>query len=105
LFAAHPDRRGVVFIVSKPTKARSRPQFTKAELKAYEARRAEELQRVPAAGVARVEATGAPSASTRRTYALTRDEEYRIIRGDLRRLLLILAILAVVLVAATIAFR
>jgi len=88
--------------VSKPTKTRSRPQFSKAELKAYEARRAEEVRRGPV-GVATDAAPG--SVSSRRTYALSRDEEYAIIRSDLRRLLMILVVLAVVLLIATIVLR
>lgn len=90
--------------MSKPTKARGRPQFSKAELKAYEARRAEEIRRVPAGSAAADTAAGG-TASVRRTYALSRDEEYAIIRGDLRRLLLILAVLALVLLVATVIFR
>jgi hypothetical protein len=95
--------------VSKPTKARQRPQLSKAEIKAYEARRAAEGRRAlivpeaasnaPAAGGATITRGG------RRGYTLTRDEEYVIIRSDLRRLLFILAVLAVVLVACTLLLR
>jgi hypothetical protein len=53
---------------------------------------------VPVAG-----ATGA--ATTRRVYVLSRTEEMAIIRSDLKRLVLILAILVVVLLAMTFVLR
>ena len=93
-------RHEVIHPVSRPSKTKSRQQISRAELKAYEARRAAEVRRVPVAGSATVE-----SAPTRRSYVLSRDEEYAIIRSDMRRLLTILAILVVVLVAATIVLR
>jgi hypothetical protein len=85
--------------VSKPTKSKTRPRFSRAELKAYEARRAEEVRRVP------ITSTSADGAPVRRSYLLTRDEEYAIIRSDLRRLLMILAVLLVLLVVAAVILR
>jgi hypothetical protein len=85
--------------VSKPTKSKSRPQFSRAELKAYEARRAEEVRRVP------IGPAGAEGVPVRRSYALTRDEEYAVIRADLRRLLLIVLVLFAILVVAMIVLR
>jgi len=91
--------------VSKTTKSKTARQVSRAELKAYEARRAEEGHRVAAPQLSG-EGTAAPSATaTRRVYVLTRDEEYKIIRGDLRRLLLIVAILVLVLIVATLILR
>lgn len=99
---------GVRNTVSKPTKARQRPQLSKAEIKAYEARRAAESRRaLVTTDVSAATAGGSTPAvrSTRRGYAMTRDEEYVIIRSDLRRLLFILAVLAVVLVVCTLLLR
>ncbi len=90
--------------MSKTTKSsKTSRQISRAELKAYEARRAEEGRRVDAPQLQGDAAS--TSAAPRRVYVLTRDEEYRIIRSDLRRLLIIVGILITVLVLATIFFR
>lgn len=72
-------------------------------MKAYEARRAAEAQRlnvpIPAQGSDTLKPT------VRRTGALSRSEEFQIIKADLRRLLLILVVLAVILIAATFVLR
>ncbi len=89
--------------MSKPTKSRSR-QLTRAQLKAYEARRTVELNR----GILGVEGESTPvrqPTSVRRVQALSRAEEYAIIRSDLMRLLWILAVLAVALVVLTFFLR
>ena len=89
--------------MSKPTKSRPR-QLTRAQLKAYEARRTLDLNRGSSdAGSEAV--TARPVSPVRRVQALSRAEEYAIIRSDLRRLLWILAVLAVVLVALTFVLR
>ncbi len=91
--------------MSKPTKSRQRP-LTRAQLKAYEARRTLDLNRGPAE--ARTDAVTARPVSpspVRRVQALSRAEEYAIIRSDLKRLLWILAVLTVVLVVLTIFLR
>lgn len=89
--------------MSKPTKSRQR-QLTRAELKAYEARRTVELNRGMAGAPGEVIATR-PTTTSRRVQALSRAEEYAIIRSDLRRLLWILAILTVALVVLTFFLR
>lgn len=89
--------------MSKPTKSRSR-QLTRAQLKAYEARRGVEVNRGTATTTGEVVAKR-PASSVRRVQALSRAEEYAIIRSDLRRLLWILAVLVVVLVVLTFVLR
>jgi len=49
--------------------------------------------------------TARPKTTVRRVQALSRAEEYAIIRSDLRRLLWILAVLTVILVVLTIFLR
>lgn len=100
------------FQVSKPTKSRTRTQLNRAQLKAYEARRAEEVQRRldADAAAADVAQTGAAAATAvpvgrRRVYALSQADEMAIIRSDLKRLMLILAVLLVVLAIATVVLR
>lgn len=90
--------------MSKSTRTKSRAQLSRAEIKAYEARRAEEVRRLPLDSAARVD-DATTTIALRRTYALTRDEEYSIIRSDLRRLLIILAVLFVVLFVCTLFLR
>ncbi len=89
--------------MSKPTKSRPR-QLTRAQLKAYEARRTLDLNR-GSTGAGTEVVTARPASSVRRVQALSRAEEYAIIRSDLRRLLWILAVLAVVLVILTFILR
>lgn len=81
---------------------RQRRQLSKAELKAYQARREDEMHRLGPTAAA--EARSLPS-SARRTYTLGRDEEFSIIRSDLRRLMLILVCLVAVVVVMTIFLR
>lgn len=89
--------------MSKPTKSRPR-QLNRAQLKAYEARRTVELNR-GGTGTSGDVVTARPLNPTRRVQALSRREEYAIIRSDLRRLLWILAILLVTLVILTFFLR
>jgi hypothetical protein len=85
-------------------------------MKAYEARRSAEVNReqpvianettaTRPAAVARSAATARTAPPNRRVYALSRAEEYAIIRSDLRRLLWILAVLTVTLVVLTLFLR
>lgn len=91
--------------MSRSTRTGTRRQLSRAEIKAYEARRAAEVNRVGAAPVGALEPSDAPSGPSRRTYALSRAEEFSIIRSDLRRLLLILAVLIVLLAVAAVVLR
>lgn len=89
--------------MSKSSKARTR-QLSRAQLKAYEARRAEEINR------ANVEAqeerlVAQRTIVPRRSVMMNRAEEMAIIASDLRRLMLILAVLTVFLIAATFFLR
>ncbi|HUG14077.1 MAG TPA: hypothetical protein VMM78_03580 [Thermomicrobiales bacterium] len=89
--------------MSKPTKSRSRGQLSRAEIKAYEARRAAQRSQSPvsAAHVSSTEGT----TRARRARSLSREEEFAIIKADMKRLVVILAILLVILVAVTIVLR
>ncbi|HYI15087.1 MAG TPA: hypothetical protein VEX37_06830 [Thermomicrobiales bacterium] len=89
--------------MSKPTKSRPK-QLTRAQLKAYEARRTLDLHRGTADAASEAVAVR-PTSPVRRVQALSRAEEYAIIRSDLRRLLWILAVLAGVLVVLTFILR
>jgi hypothetical protein len=89
-------------IVSKSTKSKSSRQISKAELKAYQTRRAEEGQRI---AVPSAQNEAVTSAVVRHAYTMTRDEEYAVIRSDLRRLLIIVGILLAFLVVATVLLR
>ena len=89
--------------MSKPTKSRPR-QLNRAQLKAYEARRTIEMNRGMANPTGEA-VTARPLSTTRRVQALSRVEEYAIIRSDLRRLLLILAVLLATLIVLTFFLR
>lgn len=65
-------------------------------------RRADEARRVAAP---QVQADIMSSAIVRHAYTLSRDEEFAVIRSDLRRLLKIMAFLTVVLFIAAIFLR
>lgn len=88
--------------MSKPTKSKPTRPISRAELKAYEARRAEESRRIAAP---QVPTDGVSSAVARHAYTMSRDEEYSVIRSDLRRLLMIVIVLTAVLVVATLFLR
>jgi hypothetical protein len=90
--------------VSKPTKTRNRSQISRAQLKAYEARRAEEAQR-SAAATAVAQSQEQQSASIRRSRAMSRAEEFQTIKDDLRRLSVILVIMTVLLIGAAVVLR
>ena len=97
--------------MSKPAKSRTRTQLNRAQLKAYEARRAEEVQRSRAIDPDVDAVSGQPVAAQaavaprRRIYALSNEQEMAIIRSDLKRLLAIVAVLLVVLAIATLVLR
>ena len=91
-------------LLSKPTKSRPRSQLSRAEIKAYEARRAAQGAQAPASTTRSSTATGARS-QARKARTLSRTEEFGIIKADMKRLLIILAILLFVLVAATVVLR
>lgn len=92
--------------MSKPTKSRPR-QLTRAELKAFEARQSAEVARgaTGASGTTGDKPAARVTPTNRRVHALSRAEEYAIIRSDLRRLLWILAVLTATLVVMTFFLR
>jgi hypothetical protein len=79
--------------------------LSRAEIKAYEARRASEVSRIGAAPTGALEPDAPTAVASRRSYVLNRAEEFAIIRSDLRRLLMILSLLVLLLVAATFVLR
>lgn len=87
-------------------KQRNRSQLSRAEIQAYEARRADERKRVGASQDAEAAAVAvAARHQSEHSFQINRDDEFRIIRSDLNRLLVIMAIIAVLLVVATFALR
>ena len=84
-------------------KPRSRKDLSRADLKAYEARRADEQRRIGTANAAQQAA--AITAPIEHSYELSRDEEFTVIKSDLIRLAIILAVIAVLLVILTIMLR
>ncbi len=88
-------------------KQRNRSQLTRAELQAYEARRADERKRVGASqdGDATAAVAVAPRQQFEHTYELSRDDEFTVIRSDLIRLLIVMAIITALLVVATFVLR
>lgn len=90
----------------RASKRRTRRELSKADLKAYESRRAAERKRVRDETTdAQVQAAARPAVSTQQSFELTRDEEFRVIRSDLIRLLYIMAILTVALGVLTVILR
>lgn len=78
----------------------SRRKRSKAEIKAYEARRAAERARIAHRSDAN-EGDTVVVASADHTYVLSRDEEYAVVREDLIRLGIIVAVLLAILIALT----
>jgi hypothetical protein len=86
----------------RTTRGRDRSKLSRAELKAYEARRAAERRRIAThTASSDVVELGTPL-SVEHSYTMSRDEEFEVIRSDLKRLGIIVAILAVALLGATI---
>lgn len=91
--------------MSKPTRTTRRAQPNRAALKAYEARRAEEIARVGAAPAGAVDIHAPEAVNVQRGYMIGRALEIATIRSDLRRLLMIVVVEIVVLVALTLILR
>lgn len=87
-------------------KQRNRSQLTRAELQAYEARRADERKRVGATHEGDAAAVAvAPRQQFEHSFEMNRDDEFTVIRSDLIRLLIVMAIITVLLVVATVVLR
>lgn len=102
------SERRADYLLSKPTKARERNQPSRADLKAYEARRAVAKRSddaIPTDGRPVAAAAKRTSTAGRSAHRISREEEYRIIKSDMKRLLVILGVLLVVLVIASIVLR
>lgn len=87
---------------------RPKRKLTRAELKAYESRRAAERQRI-AARRDEVEIHVGPQLLSDdvvdTSYTMTRNDEFEVISADLKRLGMVVALLLILLVAATIFLR
>lgn len=88
----------------KVNRPRSRKQLSKADLKAYESRKAERRESSMDTEPVRIQPETA-HVSHEHSFAITRNEEYRTIRADLIRLLIIVAVLLVMLAVLTIFLR
>lgn len=86
-------------------KPRTRKQLSKADLKAYESRRAAERRRIATASPNPLTPTEPAKVSIEHSFALSRDEEYSVIKSDLTRLLMIVAVLFVALAVLTLVLR
>lgn len=90
---------------SKSSRQKTRKQLSKADLKAYESRRAAERRRISAAAGNTVAPTEPVNLTVEHSFELARNQEYAVIKSDLIRLVIILAILVVALIAVTFVLR
>ena len=90
---------------SKPSRQKTRKQLSKADLKAYESRRAAERHRIATPSPTPSVPTEPASLSIEHSFKMSRDQEYAVIKSDLNRLLIIMAILIVALIALTFVLR
>ncbi len=90
---------------SNPNRPKARKQLSKADLKAYEARRAAERRRISTASPNPLGPTEPAHIPVEHPFTMSRDDEYTVIKADLIRLLMILAALVVVLVVLTFVLR
>jgi hypothetical protein len=86
-------------------KPKTRKELSRAELKAYEARRADERKRIGTATAGNVESGKPVSVQAEHSFAMNRDEEFTVIKADLYRLLIILAAISVIMIALTFVLR
>lgn len=82
---------------AKRSDPKRRTRLSKAEIKAYESRRAAERQRL----ALNQEEPSKPVRSESNAYAMTRDDEFGVIKSDLVRLGWIVGILTILLAVAT----
>lgn len=92
-------------VTSRSRKPRTRKELSRAELKAYEARRADERKRIGTSHTSESLTAAPVIAPVEHTYAISRDDEFTVIKADLVRLLIILAIIMVILVVLTFILR
>jgi hypothetical protein len=84
---------------------KTRKELSRAELKAYEARRADERKRIGTGSVSNLEVGKPVSSQVEHSFAMNRDEEFTVIKADLYRLLIILAAISVLMIVLTILLR
>jgi hypothetical protein len=87
-------------VASNSSGSRKRGRLSRAEIKAYEARRAAERRRLSVHDN-EVEASDS-SSPIAHSYTITRDDEFGVIKSDLMRLGWIVGVLLIVLVVATV---
>lgn len=92
-------------MTSRANRTRTRKDLSKADLKAYESRRAAERRRIGTGGGNPLQASEPARVPQEHSFAMTRDEEFIVIKSDLVRMLTILAVLAVALVVLTLVLR
>lgn len=86
-------------MANNPGGTRKRGRLSRAEIKAYESRRAAERRRL---ALHDAESDSADSSTPIvHSYTITRDDEYAVIKSDLVRLGWIVGVLAFLLVVAT----
>lgn len=83
---------------SNRSNTRRRSRLSRAEIKAYEARRAEERRRL----ALHTEEEERESTQSFTAYSMSRDDEFEVIKSDLVRLGWIVGILAILLAGATV---
>lgn len=88
--------------MSERDTGRQRTRLSKAEIKAYESRRAAERARIMT-GTAEGPAVEGPEV-LQHSYSMTRNDEFQVIKADLIRLLWIVGLLVIALIAATFVF-
>lgn len=84
---------------------KTRKELSRAELKAYEARRADERKRIGTGSISNLEAGKPVSIPVEHSFAMNRDEEFTVIKADLYRLLIILAAISVIMIVLTFLLR
>lgn len=89
----------------KLNRPKTRKQLSKADLKAYESRRAAERRRISTASTNPVPRTDEAKTAVEHSFVLSRDDEYSVIKSDLMRLLIIVATLLVALLVLTLVLR
>jgi hypothetical protein len=85
-------------MASNRSSSRRRPRLSKAEIKAYESRRAAERRRLALRQQEEAEQAVSQDSTA---YSITRDDEYGVIKSDLVRLGWIVLVLVISLAVAT----
>jgi hypothetical protein len=92
-------------MTSRTRKPKTRKELSKAELKAYEARRADERKRIGVDANNPLQPVEPAKIHLENSFAMTRDEEFSVIKSDLSRLLIILAVITMILIVMAFILR